>query len=59
MSESELTGKIFIELLRSYHDGIGVTHGAQPQVEVANALAKEAYFMAMEYDRTIRELNNV
>lgn len=59
MSEFELTGKIFIELLRSYHDGIGVTHGAQPQVEVANALAKEAYFMAMEYERTIRELNNV
>ena len=47
---------IFIELLRAYHDGIGATHGTQPQVEVAHHLAKEAYFMAMEYKRTIAEL---
>lgn len=59
MPDSEFTKLIFIELLRSYHDGIGVTHGAQPQAEVAHHLAKEAYFMAMEYERTVLELSNV
>lgn len=59
MPDSELTKSIFIELLRSYHDGIGVTHGAQPQKDVAHHIAKDAYFMAMEYERTIQELNNV
>jgi hypothetical protein len=49
---------LFLELLRSYHNGIGVTHGAQPQIDVAHHIAKEAYFMAMEYERTIQELEN-
>lgn len=55
-NESEFIKSVFIELLRSYHDGIGVTHGAQPQVEVAHHLTREAYFMVMEYKRTISEL---
>lgn len=58
MINSGLVKDIFIELLRSYHSGIGVTHGAQPQIEVAHHIAKEAYFMAMEYERTIQELEN-
>lgn len=53
----ELTRSIFMELLRSYHDGIGKTHGAYPQKEVVHNLAKEAYFMALEYQRTIEGLN--
>ena len=52
----ELTKLIFIELLRSYHNGINVSHAAEPQNEVAHNLAKEAYFMAVEYERTIEEL---
>lgn len=46
----DLTGQIFIELLRSYHEGIGVTHSAHPQVEVAGHLAKEASLMAAEFN---------
>ena len=53
-----LEERIFIELLRSYHDGIGQTNGAHPQKEVAHNLAKESYFMALEYKRTIDELKN-
>lgn len=56
-SEIDFMKSVFIELLRAYHDGIGVTHGAQPQTEVAHHLAKEAYFMVMEYKRTIEELS--
>jgi len=56
MSTEEMTKLIFLELLRTYHDGIGVTHAADSQKEVAHNLAKEAYFMAMEYLRTINEL---
>lgn len=59
MLDQDFTKQIFIELLRAYHEGIGVTHGVQPQKEVAHYLAKESYFMAMEYDRTIKELNHV
>lgn len=51
-----LVKEIFLELLRSYHNGIGVTHAAEPQNNVANNLAKKAYFMALEYERTIEEL---
>lgn len=51
-----MVGSIFIELLRSYHDGVGVSHGASPQAEVARELAKEAYFMAIECRRTINKL---
>ena len=47
---------IFLELLRSYHNGIGISHGSEPQKDVAHNLAKEAYFMALEYQRTIEEL---
>lgn len=54
----KLTESIFLELLRNYHSGIGVTHGHQPQNEVARYLAKEAYFMALEYTRTIEDLKN-
>ena len=54
----ELVKEIFMELLRTYHNGIGVTHSAQPQIDVAHHIAKEAYFMAMEYERTILELEN-
>lgn len=48
--------QIFMELLRSYHNGIGLTHAASEQCEVARNLAKESYFMALEYQRTINEL---
>lgn len=54
----DFTKSIFLELLRSYHDGIGVSHGAQPQKEVAHYLTKEAYFMALEYKRTMEELKS-
>ena len=56
-SIESLTQAIFIEILRSYHDGIGVTHAAQPPKEVAHYLAKDAYMMAIEYQRTIEELS--
>lgn len=46
----DLTREIFLELLRSYHDGIGVTHSARPQIEVAGHLAKEAGLMAVEFN---------
>ena len=55
-SIDDLTQAIFIELLRTYHDGINVAHAAQPQKEIARNLAEEAYMMADEYRRTIREL---
>ena len=55
----DLTQKVFIELLRTYHDGIGKTHAAEPQKEVAHNLAKEAYFIAMEYFRTVNELERL
>ena len=54
----DMTKKIFIELLRTYHEGIGITHALCEQKEVAHDLAKEAYFMALEYLRTINELDN-
>lgn len=53
----DLTKEIFIELLRDFHAGVGVTHSAQPPIEVAHHLAKDAYFMAIEYQRTIEELS--
>lgn len=56
MTFEEMTKLIFLELLRTYHDKIGVTHGAEPQEEVVRNLTKEAYFMALEYMRTINEL---
>lgn len=46
----DLAREIFLELLRSYHDGIGVTHSARPQIEVAGHLAKEAELMAAEFN---------
>lgn len=55
-NHDSLRRDIFLELLRYYHNGIGVTHGAEPQKEVAHNLAKEAYFMALEYERTMQEL---
>lgn len=51
-----LSKEIFIEQLRAYHNGIGVTHAAEPQKDVAHNLAKQSYFMAIEYIRTIRSL---
>lgn len=59
MLDQYFAKQIFIELLRAYHEGIGVAHGAEPKKEVAHNLAKESYFMAMEYERTIKELNDV
>ena len=53
---TNMTEQIFIELLRSYLDGCGVTHAAEPQDLVAINLAKEAYFMKLAYMRTIEEL---
>lgn len=53
----DFTQKIFLELLRTYHDGMGKTHAAEPQKEVAHNLAKEAYFMSLEYFRTINEVS--
>lgn len=56
MMNKKLIEKIFLELLRTYHNGIEVSHPAEDQKEVAHNLAKEAYFMSMEYTRTIEEL---
>lgn len=48
--------KVFLELLRTYHDGIGVTHGVQPPEEAGYYLSKEAsaitkaYLLAKEKD---------
>lgn len=50
----DLTEQIFIELLRSYHDGVGVTHSAHPQMEVAGQLAKEASLMATEFNKVTK-----
>ena len=53
----DMNQQVFMELLRAYHDGIiGKTHAAEPQKEVANQLAKEAYFITLEYFRTLDEL---
>ena len=55
-SKTDLTKRIFIELLRDYHNGIGQTHAAQPQEEVAQHLAKDACLMADEFQRVIKAL---
>lgn len=57
-SMSDLVEKIFIELLSSYHDGIGVSHSAHPQGEVSHSLAREAYFMAKEFKATIKAVED-
>lgn len=50
----DLAREIFLELLRSYHDGIGATHSARPQIEVAGHLAKEASLMAAEFNKATK-----
>ena len=53
---NEIHLKVFLELLRTYHNGIGVTHAAQPQEEVGYHISKEAstitkaYLLAREED---------
>jgi len=44
--------QIFLELLRSYHAGVGVTHSAEPQEDVAYQLGCEAYAMTKMYFQT-------
>ena len=41
--------EVFLELLRTYHNGIGVTHAAQPQEEVGYAIGKEASTITKAY----------
>lgn len=53
MTFEEITKNIFIELLRSYHDGIGVTHAAEPQDKVGEQLAREADVIVRAYYREI------
>jgi hypothetical protein len=53
MTKEEFRQQIFLELLRSYHDGIGVTHAAEPQDEVGEQLAREADVIVRAYYREI------
>ena len=46
---NEIHLKVFLELLRTYHNGIGVTHAAQPQEEVGYAIGKEASAITKAY----------
>ena len=56
-SFTEMHQKTFLELLRAYHDGImGKTHAAEPRKKVVHELTKEAYFITLEYFRTLDEL---
>lgn len=48
-----LVKDIFIELLRNYHNGVGVEYSARPQKEAAHHLARDAYIMATEFNQTI------
>lgn len=41
--------KVFIELLRTYHNNIGISHGANPQHEVGYMLSKEASVITKAY----------
>lgn len=56
MRVEDLTKEIFMELLRSYHNNIDISSGFDWSTDVVHNLTKEAYFMAMEYRRTIDEL---
>ena len=51
----EMTKEIFMELLRAYHNGIGVSHDSDEPDKVSRDLAKQAQLMAEEYRRTIDE----
>ena len=51
MKVDSLVKDIFIELLRSYHNG--VAYGDKPPKEVAHHLARDAYIMATEFNQTI------
>ena len=51
--DNKLQIDIFLELLRCYHNGVGAYHSEESIKEVAHNLAKKAYFMALEYERTI------
>ena len=52
----DLAKDIFMENLRFYNDGINKTHAAEPQTTVTRELTKQSYFMALEFFRTIEEL---
>ena len=41
--------KVFLELLRTYHNGIGVAYDAHPQEELAHALSSEASTITKAY----------
>jgi hypothetical protein len=45
----EIHLKVFLELLRTYHNGIGVSHGAEPQEDVARNLSIEANTITEAY----------
>lgn len=49
-----LVKDIFIELLRSYHNG--VAYGDRPSKGVAHHLARDAYIMATEFNQTINDI---
>lgn len=53
MTKDEFRQQVFLELLRSYHNGIGVTHTAEPQAEVGEQLAREADIIVRAYYREI------
>jgi hypothetical protein len=40
MTKEEFRQHVFLELLRSYHDGINVTHAAEPQDKVGRDNAR-------------------
>ena len=52
----DMNQQVFMELLRAHHNRVGKTHAAEPKQEVVRLLAKEAYFITLEYFRTLDEL---
>lgn len=53
MNYEQFHQQVFLELLRFYHNGIGVTHAAEPQDEVAVALAQETNVIVKKYFETV------
>lgn len=54
----EIHLQVFLELLRTYHNGIGVHHGAEPQENVARNLSVEANIMTKTYLSSRRDNND-
>ena len=57
-NDKQLINDVFIEQLRAYNNGCGVTHSAQPLEEVARALAIEAYTIVKVFKATISDIES-